>query len=321
MSKFTDRLWREIVREHGADLRGVERPAARPHHRLTRVLAGTGLVGVAGAGATLALVLGAASTSPAFAVTRNNDGTYSVGLSAWSAIPAANARLRALGLRARLVGVESGCSAATAAVLPQRVVVPAAARAALAARAKIDPAAIPPGRILLVPAIHYGNIIRLAQAKAVAGIAPACLPTPAQLCTRGPAAAPLPGGPVTSTTGTTTDPTTTTGTATSATTTSTTGTGTTTTGTGTTPGKPQVQVPPGVIMRCFAPPPVFCRIHGAAGAAATSTTGTTTTGTTTTGTTTDAATTGTATSTTATDHDRVRNDNAARSRPRSRGSG
>ena len=308
MSKFTDRLWRDIVREHGADLRGVERPAARPHHRLTRVLAGTGLVGVAGAGATLALVLGAASTTPAFAVTRNHDGTYSVGIRAFSAIPAANARLRALGLRARLVSVESGCSAAVGGlVLPQRVVVPAAARAKLlAAGARINPAKIPPGRMLLVPAIHYGNVVRLAQAKAVPGAVPSCLPTPAQVCMAGPANGPIPGGgPLTSTTGTTTDPTTTTATATSPTTTSTTGTGTTTTGTGTTPGKPgQVPLPPGVVMRCFAPPPVFCRIHGSGGAgAATSTTGTTTgatstattttgTGTSTTGTTTTGTTTG-----------------------------
>ena len=40
MSKFTDRLWRDIVREHGAELRQMEPHAERPRPRLaSRVMA------------------------------------------------------------------------------------------------------------------------------------------------------------------------------------------------------------------------------------------------------------------------------------------
>ena len=55
MSKFKDRLWRELVREHGADLAQIRRPAAKHARRARpRVLAGTTL-GLAGAGTALAL--------------------------------------------------------------------------------------------------------------------------------------------------------------------------------------------------------------------------------------------------------------------------
>ena len=72
MSKFEDHLWREVVRQHGHDLEPAppSPPRVKPPLRRARprVLAGTTL-GLAAVGAALALVLGAASSSPAFAVT------------------------------------------------------------------------------------------------------------------------------------------------------------------------------------------------------------------------------------------------------------
>ena len=41
MSKFKDRLWREIVREHGADLAQIQDGARQPRRARPRVLAGT----------------------------------------------------------------------------------------------------------------------------------------------------------------------------------------------------------------------------------------------------------------------------------------
>src|SRR5258708_7483409 len=107
MSKFEDRLWREIVRRHAAHLGEVTRPAVKRARRARpRLLAGTS-VALAGVGAmlVLALVLSAASSPPAFAVSRNADGTYTVSLQKLAAIHGANARLAALGIRARLVEV------------------------------------------------------------------------------------------------------------------------------------------------------------------------------------------------------------------------
>src|SRR5215468_457819 len=113
MSKFEDRLWREVVRRHGADLAQMTRPPAKPARRARpRILAGTS-VALAVAGAVVALVLSAASSPPAFAVSRNSDGTYTVSLQKLAAIHGANARLAALGIRARLVVVTQGCTVKT----------------------------------------------------------------------------------------------------------------------------------------------------------------------------------------------------------------
>ena len=261
MSKFTDRLWREIVREHGADLRELERPSARHGRggRMPRLLAGTGLVGVAGAGAALAIALSAAGTSPAFAVTRNGDGSYSVGISNWRAIPLANARLRALGLRAQLVRVMSDCTSAPPGAMPETQVVPtsALARAKMLAAARIVPKQIPLGRTLMVPAIKQGRLIGLAKALAVSGAVPSCLPPPMRVCFAGPQAA---GGPSTTGTGTTTTGTTTIG----ATTTGTTTTGATTTGTTTTGATASsgTAAPGPATFRCFVPTGVACAAPG-----------------------------------------------------------
>ncbi len=57
-------------------------------------------VGLAGEGATVALVLGAASTSPAFAVTRHHDRTVTVWVKRSDGIAGANTKLHQLGIRA-----------------------------------------------------------------------------------------------------------------------------------------------------------------------------------------------------------------------------
>jgi len=105
MSDFTDNLWRDLVREHGATLARTDRPA--PAHaarvrflRRPRILAGSTL-GLAGIGAALLLALGGtAATAPAFAVTRNNDGSVLVHLNYVKDLnlPQLNAKLHSMGL-------------------------------------------------------------------------------------------------------------------------------------------------------------------------------------------------------------------------------
>ena len=91
MSKFKDRLWRELVRDHGKDLAQITRPEVKRSRRARpRVLAGTSL-GLAGVGAAVVLAVGAASTSPAFAVTPNHDGTVQVTIFRRAGIAGANA--------------------------------------------------------------------------------------------------------------------------------------------------------------------------------------------------------------------------------------
>jgi hypothetical protein len=113
MTKFTDHLWRDLAREHGATLALAERPAPgrAPLLRRPRVLAGSTL-GLAGVGTALVLTLGAASTTPAYAVTTNGDGSVQVTINQNSALPQANAKLTAMGIHEQVtIDMASGPAA------------------------------------------------------------------------------------------------------------------------------------------------------------------------------------------------------------------
>ncbi|MDQ6803515.1 MAG: hypothetical protein M3065_00815 [Actinomycetota bacterium] len=137
MSKFKDRLWRDLVREHGAELAQVKRAAAQRGRRARpRVLAGTTL-GLAGVGITLAVVLSAASSSPAFAVTPNRDGTVQVVIQRLSGISGANTKT-------------------------------------CLAQVRLDPRRIPADRMVVLPTVRAGHLIHIAPAHLVRGASPAC---------------------------------------------------------------------------------------------------------------------------------------------------
>jgi hypothetical protein len=102
MSEFEDNLWLEVVRDHGHEL---ARAGRRGHtHRWAtppRLLAGT-TVGVAAIATAAVLLLGASTSPPAFAVTRNPDGTVTVSLKQQSGIAGANRTLAAMGVPAQI---------------------------------------------------------------------------------------------------------------------------------------------------------------------------------------------------------------------------
>ncbi len=101
MSKYTERLWSDLVQEHGPTLAQAERPEAR-HGRLLRrprILAG-GTLGLAGVGTALVLLLGGtAATAPAFAITKSDDGSVLVDMNydANQNLPQVNHKLIAMG--------------------------------------------------------------------------------------------------------------------------------------------------------------------------------------------------------------------------------
>jgi hypothetical protein len=103
----------ELERAIGRELAPDRRPALhRARERLMtrpRVLAGT-TIGAAALATALALVLGATTSAPAFAVTRNHDGTVTVSIRRTSGIAGANARLHQLGIRATVMWqAPAGC--------------------------------------------------------------------------------------------------------------------------------------------------------------------------------------------------------------------
>jgi hypothetical protein len=97
MSKFTDHLWRDLVQEHGPTLAHADRPErGRAHRPRRRVLAGSTL-GLAGVGAALVLVLGGSEAPPAFAITKEGDGSVLVHLNQTQNLPQVNQKLTAMG--------------------------------------------------------------------------------------------------------------------------------------------------------------------------------------------------------------------------------
>jgi hypothetical protein len=189
MSRFKDRLWSDLVRVHGTDLSRLSRPPARSRRR-PRMVAGTGL-GLAVAGTAAALLVGTAGTSPAFAVTKNRDGSITVSISRIAAIPGANARLRALGYRARLVPVRAACGlsrigppgasprglgGAPPPGLPGAP--PPGPRRQILRGARFNPHRVPPGLLLVIPAWRKGRRILIRPAHMIRGQAPPCLPLP-----------------------------------------------------------------------------------------------------------------------------------------------
>ena len=118
MSKYTDQLWRDLVREHGATLVHADRPkpGRAALHRRPRVLASSTL-GLAGVGTALVLVLGAASSTPAYAITTSGDGSVQVTINQFSALPQANAQLTAMGIHEQIIiDMASGPAAVSGAV-------------------------------------------------------------------------------------------------------------------------------------------------------------------------------------------------------------
>jgi hypothetical protein len=97
MSKFTDHLWRDLAAEHGPTLAHADRPepgrARRP-----RVLEG-GTLGLAGVGAALVLALSGSAAPPAFAITKEGDGSVLVQLNydQNENLPQVNRKLTAMG--------------------------------------------------------------------------------------------------------------------------------------------------------------------------------------------------------------------------------
>jgi len=137
MSEFEDNLWLTVVREHGDDLARTNR-TVHTHRRASspQLLAGT-TAGLAALATAATLLFGASTSSPAFAVTRNPDGTVTVNLMHQSGIAGANMKLAAMGVRARI---------AVQAKTPPNLVCPGGAAPTIT----FDPASIPNSQELVI---------------------------------------------------------------------------------------------------------------------------------------------------------------------------
>lgn len=109
MTKFSDELFDDLMREHGPALAGMTVPAAPKRHPAVRpALVTVGAGGLAAAAAAGALVAGGGT--PAYAVSAHSDGTVTLAVYQKSGIAGANAKLHQVGGgRVVVVPVQAGC--------------------------------------------------------------------------------------------------------------------------------------------------------------------------------------------------------------------
>jgi hypothetical protein len=114
MTRFEDRLFDQLMTEHGHHLRAVQRPASTPAPAQRRIRRPAWLAGGAAAlaaGVTAAVMtLSSTPAMAAYSVSRH-DGTLSVSVSRPSGVAGANAALHRLRARVVVVPVRPGCPA------------------------------------------------------------------------------------------------------------------------------------------------------------------------------------------------------------------
>lgn len=130
MTRYTDNLWGDLVREHGATLAQADRPepARAPLYRRPRVLAG-GTLALAVAGTALGFALTAPGSTPAatgtkrvfttaaYTITQNTNGSVVVQINQATSLPQANAKLTAMGIHEQVtIYMQSGAAAQAGAV-------------------------------------------------------------------------------------------------------------------------------------------------------------------------------------------------------------
>jgi hypothetical protein len=111
MSKIEERMWADLIREPGADQALAVRQPPTVRRRAPRAPLAVGGLILLGAilAAALALTAGT-STTPAYAVTVNTNGSVSVTLNEVLGVSGANEALARLGVRARIAQIEAGCA-------------------------------------------------------------------------------------------------------------------------------------------------------------------------------------------------------------------
>jgi len=108
MTRFSDQLFDDLMRDHGEALARTAVPTAPKRHLTARpVLLTAGAGGLAAVAAVGTLVAGGGT--PAYAVTTHPDGTVTLAVYQTSGIAEANSRLHQLGDRVVVVPVRPGC--------------------------------------------------------------------------------------------------------------------------------------------------------------------------------------------------------------------
>ena len=109
MTKFEDRLFGQLMAEHGHRLRTLQPPAPARRRARRPVWLATGAAAAAAAVTATVMALGSAPALAAYSVTRHANGTVTVSVDRASGVAGANAALHAMRARVVVVPVRPGC--------------------------------------------------------------------------------------------------------------------------------------------------------------------------------------------------------------------
>jgi hypothetical protein len=204
MSRFQERLWEELVRDHAAALaypagsrdllpgltivepRGAAllgTSALRPGRLLLRPgrlllrprRLAAGLAAIAAIAATVSILTTTATApSAAYAVTQRPDGTLDISIDELTGVAGANAQLAKLGVRVRVVPVQAGC-VAIGAIAPMAPSLAGKVAHIEGQGLAVRPELVPAGDTLVLTAKQIGTVVGLGY-KLYLGAAPECLP-------------------------------------------------------------------------------------------------------------------------------------------------
>jgi len=110
MTKFEDRLFGDLMAEHGHHLRAPEAPAPARRRARRPVWLAIGAAAMVAAVTTAVMTLGSAPASAAYSVTQH-DGIVTVSVNRPSGVAGANAALHHIRARVVVVPVRPGCPA------------------------------------------------------------------------------------------------------------------------------------------------------------------------------------------------------------------
>jgi hypothetical protein len=108
MTKFEDRLFGQLMAEHGHHLDVAQQPAPAHRRSWRPVWLATGAAAAAAAATAVVMALGSAPAAAAYSVTQH-DGAVSVSVDDASGVSGANAALHRLRARIVVVPVRPGC--------------------------------------------------------------------------------------------------------------------------------------------------------------------------------------------------------------------
>jgi hypothetical protein len=185
MTKFSDQLFDDLMREHGPALARTTLPAPKRHiaSRRTLLAAGAGFAAVAATAGGLV----ASSGTPAYALTTHPNGTVTLDVYTESGIAGINAQLHQAGDgRVVVVPAEAGCPSISSLPAPA---VPANGHVSVQASSSVtsnsvtvNAKGIPAGDILVVAVEHTddnGTVTGLGAGRLTSPPAPDCVSLPA----------------------------------------------------------------------------------------------------------------------------------------------